>query len=69
MSFFFHSSMIDKGNQEPVHMSIGCTTSSKTSTPTVTVVSCGILTEMREDGMVGEFRTPKVEEDRGIEDL
>jgi len=33
-------------------MSIGCTTSSKTSTPTVTGHSGGILTEKRASGIV-----------------
>jgi hypothetical protein len=61
--------MIDKVNQESVHMSIGCTTSSKTSTPTVTVDSCGILTEMREDGMDGCEASSGHQKLRKIEEL
>jgi hypothetical protein len=56
-------------------MSRGCgtePTSSKTSTPTVAIDSCGILTRKMcgwGDWVLSEFKTPKVEEDGGFEDF
>lgn len=53
-------------------MSLHCTTSSITSTPTVTGDSGGIVMEKRVDGdgwVLSKLITPKVKEDGGFEDF